>query len=61
VATEQLESELKRLRKEQRKTRQDEVFGGLSTVEKAEYNGKARRVHELERKLQASTLASHWN
>jgi hypothetical protein len=61
VATEQPESELKRLRKEQRKTRQDEVFGGLSTVEEAEYNGKARRVHELEIELQASTLASHCN
>ncbi|HWO37577.1 MAG TPA: hypothetical protein VNO32_53045 [Candidatus Acidoferrum sp.] len=61
MATEQPESELKRLRKEQHKTRQDEIFGALSTVEEAEYNRKARRVHELERELQASTFASHWN
>jgi len=61
VATEQPESELKRLREEQRKTRQDEVFGALSPAEEAAYNGKARRVHELERELRASTFASHWN
>jgi len=52
VAKEQPESELKRLRNEQSKARQDEVFGGLSHAERAEYNGKAERIHELER-LQA--------
>ena len=40
--------ELIRLRKEQNKARQDEVFGGLSPAERAEYNGKAERIHELE-------------
>jgi hypothetical protein len=57
VTTEQPESELKRLRHEQRKTRQDEVFGGLSPVEEAEYNGKAKRVHDLESKIQATAFA----
>ena len=49
--------ELIRLRKEQNKARQDEVFGGLSPAERAEYNGKAERIHELESDFQASAVA----
>jgi len=49
-------SELARLRREQIKTRQDEVFGGLSHAERAEYNRKAKRIHELEIELQASVV-----
>jgi hypothetical protein len=48
MAEDNLQFELTRLRKEQRKTRHDEVFGGLSPEELAEYNGKADRIHELE-------------
>ena len=51
------QSELTRLRKEQNKARHDEVFGGLSSAELAEYNGKADRIHELESKIQASAVA----
>lgn len=39
--------ELNRLRMELSKIRQDEVFGGLSPAEQAEYNRKAERIHEL--------------
>jgi hypothetical protein len=46
--------ELIRLREEQNKARHDEVFGGLSPAELAEYNGKAARIHELESKIRAS-------
>jgi hypothetical protein len=49
---EKRESELKRLRAEQYKTLQDEVFGGLSPAEQAEYNRKSERIHELESKIQ---------
>jgi hypothetical protein len=49
--------ELTRLRKEQNKARQDEVFGGLSPAERAEYNGKAERIHELESNFPASAVA----
>jgi hypothetical protein len=45
------EDELIRLRKEQVKTRQDEVFGGLSSAEQAAYETKEDRIHELERDL----------
>lgn len=44
-------SELARLRREQFKTRQDEVFGGLSLVERAAYKQKELRIQELERSL----------
>jgi len=43
------ENELIRLRREQSKTRQDEVFGGLSPAERAVYDTKENRIHELER------------
>jgi hypothetical protein len=45
---ETLKSELIRLRKEQSKTRRDEVFGGLSPSERAAYESKEDRIHELE-------------
>jgi hypothetical protein len=53
MAQEKSQSELIRLRKEQNKARHDEVFGGLSPVELAEYNRKAARIHELESDFQA--------
>jgi hypothetical protein len=46
-----------RLRKEQSKTRRDEVFGGLSLTELAEYDGKAERIHELENYLLTGAFA----
>jgi hypothetical protein len=45
------EDELIRLRREQIKTRQDEVFGGLSSAEQSDYEAKENRIHELERDL----------
>jgi hypothetical protein len=51
---ETLQSELTGLRKEQNKARQDEVFGGLSQAERAEYAKRAKRIHELEVQLQTS-------
>jgi hypothetical protein len=42
-------SELIRLHKEQRKTQEDEVFGGLSPEERAGYEIKQDRIHDLER------------
>ena len=41
-------SELIRLLKEQNKARQNEVYGGLSPAEKAEYDARSQRIHELE-------------
>jgi hypothetical protein len=57
MAKEKPQSELTRLRKDQTKSRQDEVFGGLSPAERAEYNGKAERIHKLESEIQASEVA----
>jgi hypothetical protein len=54
---EKSESELTRLLREQKTTRQDEVFGGLSSAERAEYNGKEERIHELEIELTTSGVA----
>ena len=51
MAKEKYESELKRLRSEQNKTRQDEVFGGMSTAERAKYDGKAEQIHRLESEI----------
>jgi hypothetical protein len=45
------EDELIRLRKEQSKMRQDEVFGGLSSEEQAAYDCRENRIHELERDM----------
>jgi hypothetical protein len=57
VAPERPEAELKRLLKEQHKARQDEVFGGFSPAERAEYEGKADRIHALESEIQASAVS----
>jgi hypothetical protein len=57
MAKEKPESELKRLRKEQNKTLQDEVFGGLSPAERSEYDRKTKRINELESERQASAVA----
>jgi hypothetical protein len=54
MVEEKPQSELQRLRKDQSKARQDEVFGGLSLAERAEYNAKAERIHELESEIQVT-------
>ena len=56
MALENPQSELARLRKRQRQARQDEVFGGFSKSERAEYDRRAERINELDAQLQ--TLAS---
>ncbi len=43
--------ELARLRKEQSRTRHDEVFGGLSAKERSSYDAKQHRIRDLERVL----------
>jgi hypothetical protein len=48
VAEENPKSELTRLLKQQRQARQDEVFGGLSDAEQAEYDSRTRRIRELD-------------
>jgi hypothetical protein len=45
------ESELIRLRGEQRKTREDEVFLGWSAAAQVEYEHKEGRIREIERNL----------
>jgi hypothetical protein len=59
MAKEKPEVELTRLRQEQITTREDEVFGGLSKAEWAEYDGKTERISELESKIQAIAVAEH--
>jgi hypothetical protein len=49
--------ELVRLRKTQIKAVQNEVYGGLSQLEKAEYNRRAERIRELE-KVVATTRSA---
>ena len=48
VKDENPKAELARLRTEQDKTRQDEVFGGLSHAERAAYDSREERIHDLE-------------
>jgi hypothetical protein len=50
-------AELLRLLKELRKTRQDEIFGGLSLSERADYDKKANRISELELLLDITSLS----
>jgi hypothetical protein len=57
MAKEKPQSELTRLRTEQEKTRRDEVFGGLTPAERAEYKRKSERIYELESEIQASAVA----
>ncbi len=53
VAEENPMSELARLRKQQHKTRQNEVYGGLSQDERAEYDSTTKRIDELTKQLEA--------
>jgi hypothetical protein len=55
VAEENPKAELARLLRQQRQARQDEVFGGLSHTEQAEYDSRAKRIHELD----SQTIAVH--
>jgi hypothetical protein len=57
MAKEKPQSELTRLRTEQEKTRRDEVFGGLTPEERAEYKRKSERIYELESEIQANAVA----
>ncbi len=50
-------AEVLRLLKELRKTRQDEIFGGLSLSERADYDKKANRISELELLLESASLS----
>jgi hypothetical protein len=54
VPEEKPETELKRLRREQNKSRQDEIFGGFSPTERAEFEARAKRIHTLEKEIQTS-------
>jgi len=51
VQNETESAELARLRREQAKTRHDEVFGGLTREERSAYDIKRDRICELERRL----------
>jgi hypothetical protein len=59
MAKEEPQSELTRLLREQEKTRRDEVFGGLTPAERAEYKRKAERIQKLESEIQASAVAEN--
>jgi|HubBroStandDraft_5_1064220.scaffolds.fasta_scaffold782937_1 hypothetical protein len=51
MSDETRQTELIRLRREQRKTREDEVFLGSSAAERVEYDKKEDRIREIERNL----------
>ena len=51
------QTEIMRLLREQIQSREDEVFGGLSRAERAEYNQKNARINHLEILLQAEAIA----
>lgn len=51
VRYESEKTEIVRLRREQSKTRQDEVFGGLSATERDLYERRRERIRELERRV----------
>ena len=57
MAKEKPEFELKRLRTETLKIMQKEVYGGLSSEERAQYDGKCERIHELVKEIQVSAAA----
>jgi hypothetical protein len=57
VGLEHPKSELARLRAKQWQARQDEVYGGFSESERAEYNRRAARIHELDAQLMVVTHA----
>jgi hypothetical protein len=46
--------ELERLRKQQSKAREDEVFGGLNPDERLAYNLRQNRIRALEDELELS-------
>jgi hypothetical protein len=48
VPQEKHEFELRRLRVEQSKTREDEIFGGLTLAERAAFDTKTTRINDLE-------------
>ncbi len=50
------QAEVMRLIREQNQTRQDEVFGGLSSLEHVEYSRKSLRINQLEILLQAEAI-----
>jgi hypothetical protein len=58
MATPDPERELKTPRAEQAKTGRDEVFGGLSPAERADYNQKSHRIHDLENEIHANSVAT---
>jgi hypothetical protein len=58
MGKEKPESELAQLQKEQSKTKRDEVFGGLSDEERAEYDRKTKRINELVIETSAVTKKS---
>ena len=47
------EVELARLKKEQEKARQSAIFLGLSVFERHEYDGRAKRIRELQSSIPA--------
>ena len=58
------QDELALLLKKQRKARQDEVFGGLSKAEQAEFDGRAQRIHALENEMRLNGVVEQkrqWN
>jgi hypothetical protein len=57
VAEEKPKTELARLRDEQQQARQNEVYGGFSESERAEYDARGERIHELGTQLQTPTPA----
>ena len=57
MAKENPESELKRLFKKQDKALEDEVFRGVSSAERAQYDRKLKRINELTIELSASAVA----
>jgi hypothetical protein len=58
MAKPDLEHELRTLRAEQATTRRNEVFGGLSPAERADYNQKSDRIHALESEIFANSVAT---
>jgi hypothetical protein len=61
MSDETRESELLRLRREQRKTREDEVFLGSSIAERDDYEKKEERIREIDRELREQVRLSLLN
>ena len=51
MSDESPEAEMLRLRREQAKARRDEIFGGLTPEERAAYEVRRKRLHDLELQL----------